>query len=180
MSETNTNTNNETETTVENYGLPKTVMINGKEKSYDIDVIVTAFNAKMAATGKMPGNISPGYQHIICTKSGAAVTCYGSNLHSKITKYGGLFNLLTTFVSPKFGGGPVMRTGKTVQTVDVGALQAQLAALEAENKKLKGDGQTAEAAEPEQEETQDDTLALGAGESQLALPSGESDEGEQA
>lgn len=175
MSNTNTNTNTNNET--ENYGLPKTVTMNGKEKSYDIDAIVTAFNAKMAATGKMPGNISPGYQHIICTKSMQPVTCYGSNLHSKIAKYGSLHNLLTTFVSPKFGGGPVMRTSKTVQTVDVSALQAlqaQLAALEAENKKLKGEGQTGEAA------AEDETLALGAGESQLALPSGESAEDEQA
>jgi hypothetical protein len=115
--------------TTNNYNLPTTININGKDKAYNVDAMVEHFNK----VGRLPAGITM----IFCTKSLKMITCFGDNLHNKVRRHGGIFELLTTFVC-KDAGGVIMRTKAGTQTVDVSAMQIELDKMKAELEHLKG------------------------------------------
>lgn len=75
----------------------KTIVVNGKEVEYDIEKFVAQYQLRKT----LPST------KIVCTKTGNLITAFGPNLHGKVEKYGGIENLLTTFVCKAAGG--VMR-----------------------------------------------------------------------
>ena len=54
-----------------------------------LEASVTFYNA----TGKLPT-----YPHITCTRTGRKITMFGDNLTGRVAKYGGIRELLTTFI----------------------------------------------------------------------------------
>lgn len=99
---------------------------NGKEVAYDLDTYVAQYQAK----GTLPS------QHIYCTSSGKRITCFGDNLHSKVTKHGGIENLLMSFVCKDAKGpsikapviGKVKKADAVIASLSIEQLEAALAA----------------------------------------------------
>lgn len=69
----------------------KTINIYGKEIDYNIDIFCEQYEKK---------NTLPSPK-IVCTVSGELITCFGTNLHNKVKKYGSIRKLLTEFISRK-------------------------------------------------------------------------------
>lgn len=88
----------------------QTINVNGKDIDYDIDAFADQYEKRRT----LP---SP---KIVCTKTGKLITCFGNNLHGKVQKYGGIRNLLESFVC-KAAGGATRSSGqaaKEPQTVE--------------------------------------------------------------
>lgn len=105
-----------------NYGLPTTITINGKEKAYIIDNLVEQYNK----LGRLPG-----ITHIYCTKTLKLITCHGPNLLGKVQRHGGIKELLTTFVC-KDAGGNTMRATAGISKLDIENLKKELEAAKAQ------------------------------------------------